>query len=49
MVVYETIADEFNIGHCLIKVKGASKFSPLSTIQTVIFYISSLEVDWKYN
>ena len=38
-------SDEFNIGHCPIKVKVTARLeniSPFTTIQTVISYISAL-------
>ena len=45
IVVYENSSDEFDIGHCLIKVKVTASlrnFSPFTTIQTVKAYISVL-------
>ena len=45
IVVYENSPDEFDIGLRRIKVKvtvGVQKFSPLTTIQTVRSYISTL-------
>ena len=44
-VVYENSSDEFDIGHCRIKVKVMARlwnFSPFTTIQTVKSYISAL-------
>ena len=43
-VVYENSSDEFDIGHCLIKVGHCLtlNFSPFTTIQTVKSYISAL-------
>ena len=41
IVVYENSSDEFDIGHCVIKVK-VTNFSPFTTIQTVKSYISAL-------
>ena len=45
IVVYENSSDEFNIGHCPIKVKVTAwlwNFSPFTTIQTVKAHISAL-------
>ena len=45
IVVYENSSDEFDIGHCPIKVKVTAwlwTFSPFTTIQTVRSYISAL-------
>ena len=42
IVVYENSSDEFDIGHCPIKVKVTLKFSPFTTIQTVKAHISAL-------
>ena len=50
IVVYEISSDEFDIEHCWIKVKvtvHVQKFSPLTTIQTVRFYNSTLVQDRK--
>ena len=45
IVVYENSLDEFDIGHCPIKVKftaGLRIFSPFTTMHTVKSYISAL-------
>ena len=50
IAVYENSLDEFDIEHCRIKVKvtvGVQKFSPLTRIQTVSFYNSTLVQDRK--
>ena len=42
LVVFENILDEFDIGHCPVKVKVMVRlrnFSPFTTVQTVMFYI----------
>ena len=44
-VVYENSSDEFDIGHCPIKVKVMAwlwNFSPFTTIQTIKAHISAL-------
>ena len=49
-VVYENSSDEFDIGHCPIKVKVTAwlwNFSPFTTIQTVKAHISALAQDRK--
>ena len=43
IVIYENCSEEFDIGHCAIKVKvKVLNFSPFTTIQTVKAHISAL-------
>ena len=42
IVVYENNSDEFDIGHCPIRSRSLSNFSPFTTIQTNKSYISTL-------
>ena len=50
MVAYENSSDEFEIGHCLIKVKVTARlrnFSPFTTLKSVKSSISALALDRK--
>ena len=42
VVVYENISEEFDIDHCLMRVKVTAFFSPFTTIQTVKSCISAV-------